>query len=82
MYYMQVKQGAENMIEMYSNGPSRDKKLLADAQQMLQDAKQKIEFIRMQMLRVQQKEERGNADSADCMLIIQHGFLVCVCVSV
>ncbi|KAK2159070.1 hypothetical protein LSH36_159g06031 [Paralvinella palmiformis] len=62
---LKVKQGAENMIEMYSNGPSRDKKLLADAQQMLQDAKQKIEFIRMQMLRVQQKEERGNAESAD-----------------
>ena len=51
------------MIEMYSSGSSKDKKLLADAQQMLQDAKQKIEFIRMQMLRVYNKGEKGNGDA-------------------
>jgi protein kinase N len=49
-----VKQGAENMIAMYSSGNSRDKKMLAEAQQMLMDAKTKIEIIRMQMLKVAQ----------------------------
>uniref|UniRef100_A0A4W4H4X4 protein kinase C n=1 Tax=Electrophorus electricus TaxID=8005 RepID=A0A4W4H4X4_ELEEL len=48
---LKVKQGAENMIQMYSNGSSKDRKLLAAAQQMLQDSKMKIEFIRMQILK-------------------------------
>uniref|UniRef100_A0A8C7WJD3 protein kinase C n=1 Tax=Oncorhynchus mykiss TaxID=8022 RepID=A0A8C7WJD3_ONCMY len=48
---LKVKQGAENMIQMYSNGSSKDRKLLATAQQMLQDSKTKIEFIRMQILK-------------------------------
>uniref|UniRef100_A0A8C8RWA6 protein kinase C n=1 Tax=Pelusios castaneus TaxID=367368 RepID=A0A8C8RWA6_9SAUR len=47
---MKVKQGAENMIHMYSNATSKDRKLLATAQQMLQDSKMKIELIRMQIL--------------------------------
>ncbi|GFN73542.1 serine/threonine-protein kinase n2 [Plakobranchus ocellatus] len=55
---LKVKTGAENMITMYSTGSSRDKKLLATAQQMLSDAKTKIEIIRMQMLKV-------NQDSSD-----------------
>uniref|UniRef100_A0A8C5G605 protein kinase C n=1 Tax=Gouania willdenowi TaxID=441366 RepID=A0A8C5G605_GOUWI len=50
---LKVKQGAENMIQMYSNGPSKDRKLLATAQQMLQDSKTKIEFIRMQILKLE-----------------------------
>ncbi|KAI0239240.1 Serine/threonine-protein kinase N2 [Lamellibrachia satsuma] len=50
-----VKQGTENMIEMYSSGPSKDKKLLAEAQQMFADAKRKIEYIRMQILRSEQR---------------------------
>ncbi|XP_041049457.1 serine/threonine-protein kinase N2-like isoform X1 [Carcharodon carcharias] len=57
---MKVKQGAENMIQMYSNGPSKvlknicfqDRKMLAAAQQMLQDSKIKIDIIRMQILKV------------------------------
>ena len=49
-----VKQGAENLIAMYSTGSSRDRKLLADAQQMLADSKTKIEIIRMQILKVNQ----------------------------
>lgn len=49
-----VKQGAENMISMYSSGSSRDKKLLMEAQQMLSDAKMKIEIIRMQTLKAVQ----------------------------
>lgn len=54
MHLFQVKQGAENMISMYSSGSSRDKKLLAEAQQMLSDAKMKIEIIRMQTLKAAQ----------------------------
>ena len=43
------------MISMYNASGSRDKKLLAEAQQMLSDAKTKIEIIRMQMLRTPQQ---------------------------
>jgi len=42
------------MIAMYSGGAFRDKKMLAEAQQMLKDAKTKTEIIRMQMLKVTQ----------------------------
>ncbi|XP_051893432.1 serine/threonine-protein kinase N2-like [Pristis pectinata] len=49
---MKVKQGAENMIQMYSNGSSKDRKMLAAAQQMLQDSKIKIDIIRMQIIKV------------------------------
>uniref|UniRef100_A0A8U8CG18 Serine/threonine-protein kinase N3 n=1 Tax=Geospiza parvula TaxID=87175 RepID=A0A8U8CG18_GEOPR len=47
---MKVKQGAENMIQMYS--ASKERKLLATAQQMLQDSKTKIEIIRMHIVKV------------------------------
>ncbi|XP_030063769.1 serine/threonine-protein kinase N3 isoform X2 [Microcaecilia unicolor] len=46
---LKVKQGAENMIQMYSSGVSKDRKLLATAQEMLYDSKIKIELIRMQI---------------------------------
>lgn len=61
---LKVKQGAENMIQMYSNGSYKDRKLLATAQQMLQDSKTKIEFIRMQILKASQTSEI-NYDSND-----------------
>jgi len=48
---LKVKQGAENMIERYG-GSSGDKKLLADAQTMLADSRRKIDYIRMQQLRL------------------------------
>ncbi|KAA0719131.1 Serine/threonine-protein kinase N2 [Triplophysa tibetana] len=54
---LKVKQGAENMIQMYSNSSTKDRKLLATAQQMLQDSKTKIEFIRMQILKASQTSE-------------------------
>ncbi|XP_050440224.1 serine/threonine-protein kinase N isoform X2 [Adelges cooleyi] len=58
---LKVKQGAENMIQSLSSSHSRDKKLLADAQQMLSDSKLKIEYLRMAILKgkqtKQQKEE-------------------------
>lgn len=51
---MKVKNGAENMIQMYS-ASLKDKKLLAEAKSMLEDAKSKIEYIRMMMMRVKQQ---------------------------
>ena len=39
---------------MYSSNSSRDRKLLADAQQMLADSKTKIEITRMQIIKVNQ----------------------------
>lgn len=45
------------MIEQYSNGPTRDKKLLAEAQQMLADSKAKIEYIKMRIMKVKQVQE-------------------------
>ncbi|XP_038628244.1 serine/threonine-protein kinase N1 isoform X1 [Tachyglossus aculeatus] len=59
---LKVKQGAENMIHMYSNGSTKDRKLLLTAQQMLQDSKTKIDIIRMQIrkaLQAGQLESQG-----------------------
>ena len=44
-----MKTGAENMIQMYSSGRMRDKKLLTSAKAMLADSKAKIEYIRMRV---------------------------------
>ncbi|TNM97892.1 hypothetical protein fugu_014138 [Takifugu bimaculatus] len=68
---LKVKQGAENMIQMYSNGSSKDRKLLAAAQQMLQDSRTKIEFIRMQILKASQTSELSfeNNDVMDKSII-------------
>ena len=54
---MKVKQGAENMLAMYNAAGSKkkDSKLIAEAQQMLEDSKTKIEIIRMALLREQQQ---------------------------
>ncbi|XP_053138171.1 serine/threonine-protein kinase N3 isoform X2 [Hemicordylus capensis] len=60
---MKVKQGAENMIQMYSSA-TKERKLLATAQQMLQDSKTKIELIRMQIVKVSQSAG-GGADTVD-----------------
>lgn len=62
-----VKQGAENMIQQYCNGPTRDKKLLAEAQQMLADSKAKIEYIKMRIMKVKQvqSEEMDGKGSGD-----------------
>uniref|UniRef100_A0A8C4XRU7 Serine/threonine-protein kinase N3 n=1 Tax=Falco tinnunculus TaxID=100819 RepID=A0A8C4XRU7_FALTI len=59
---MKVKQGAENMIQMYST--SKERKLLATAQQMLQDSKTKIEIIRMHIVKVSQSTG-GMEDTVD-----------------
>ncbi|XP_053540709.1 serine/threonine-protein kinase N1b isoform X1 [Ictalurus punctatus] len=54
---LKVKQGAENMIPIYANGVTKDKKLLQATQQMLQDSKTKIDIIRMQIHKAKQATE-------------------------
>uniref|UniRef100_A0A671PF85 protein kinase C n=1 Tax=Sinocyclocheilus anshuiensis TaxID=1608454 RepID=A0A671PF85_9TELE len=57
---LKVKQGAENMIPIYANGVTKDKKLLQSAQQMLQDSKTKIDIIRMQIRKAMQHHPAGS----------------------
>lgn len=68
-----VKNGAENMIQSISSGHhGRDKKLLAEAHQMLADSKAKIEYLRLKILKVRQnkinnklsEENGGEANTA------------------
>jgi len=40
------------MIKRYGGGSSADKKQLSDAQTMLADSRRKIDYIRMQQLRL------------------------------
>lgn len=56
-----VKQGAENMILTYTNSSVKDRKMLATAQQMLQDSRTKIELLRMQIIKVSQARDGGGA---------------------
>ncbi|XP_075041242.1 serine/threonine-protein kinase N3 isoform X2 [Mixophyes fleayi] len=49
-----VRQGAENIIQMFSSGASKDRKLLATAQQMLHDSRIKTELLRMQIVKLAQ----------------------------
>ncbi|KAL5288831.1 PKN2 family protein [Megaselia abdita] len=56
-----VKYGAENMIQSISSGHhGRDKKLLAEAQQMLDDSKAKIEFLRLRIIKLKQNKDQMN----------------------
>lgn len=48
---LKVKAGAENMIASLGN---RNRKLLAEAQQMLQESKAKIEVLKMRINRAKQ----------------------------
>uniref|UniRef100_A0A8C2HZ07 protein kinase C n=1 Tax=Cyprinus carpio TaxID=7962 RepID=A0A8C2HZ07_CYPCA len=57
---LKVKQGAENMIPIYANGSTKDKKMLQTAQQMLQDSKTKIDIIRMQIRKAVQAYEHDD----------------------
>uniref|UniRef100_A0A452S7G4 REM-1 domain-containing protein n=1 Tax=Ursus americanus TaxID=9643 RepID=A0A452S7G4_URSAM len=70
---LKVKQGAENMIQMYSNGSSKDRKLHGTAQQLLQDSKTKIEVIRMQILQAVQTNELA-FDNGDGIEINCHSY--------
>ncbi|XP_060917045.1 serine/threonine-protein kinase N2 [Labrus mixtus] len=52
-----VKQGAENMIQTYTNSSVKDRKMMSTAQQMLQDSRTKIELLRMQIIKVSQAKD-------------------------
>ncbi|XP_023193943.1 serine/threonine-protein kinase N2-like isoform X2 [Xiphophorus maculatus] len=60
-----VKQGAENMIQTYSSRSFKDRKMLATAQQMLQDSRTKIELLRMQIVKVGQARDEGSSLGPD-----------------
>uniref|UniRef100_A0A1A7ZIV8 Protein kinase N1 n=1 Tax=Nothobranchius furzeri TaxID=105023 RepID=A0A1A7ZIV8_NOTFU len=73
---LKVKQGVENMIPIYANGSTKDKKMLQTAQQMLQDSKTKIDIIRMQIRKAVQATEhtedtQGNHDLCGVELRIE-----------
>lgn len=58
---IKVKNGAENMIQSILNGHhGRDKKLLAEAEQMLSDSKLKIEYLKLRILKVKQNKQLNN----------------------
>ncbi|KAI5089271.1 serine/threonine-protein kinase N2 isoform X1 [Silurus meridionalis] len=54
---LKVKQGAENIIQMYASCSVKDRKMLSTAQQMLQDSRTKIELLRMQIVKVAQARD-------------------------
>ncbi|XP_074474042.1 serine/threonine-protein kinase N2 [Sebastes fasciatus] len=58
-----VKQGAENMIQTYTNSSVKDRKMVTTAQQMLQDSRTKIELLRMQIIKVNQARD-GERDGS------------------
>lgn len=51
---MKVKQGAENMLLMLIKNNDKSKKLKSDAEHMYEDSKQKIDVIKMSILREEQ----------------------------
>ncbi|XP_044753309.1 serine/threonine-protein kinase N isoform X1 [Coccinella septempunctata] len=57
---LKVKQGAENMIQSITG---KDKKLLYEAQQMLQDSKTKIEFLKMKITKMKHDEDSKHRGS-------------------
>lgn len=62
---MKVKNGAENMIQSISGAHhGRDKKLLAEAQQMLADSKAKIEFLKLRILKVRRNGQSSKVSIA------------------
>ena len=63
-----VKAGAENMIRAYYSGNSKDKKLLHEAQQVLQDSKTKLEVLRMKKMRLVAQLETGDIDKHNASL--------------
>lgn len=64
---MKVKNGAENMIQSISIGHhGRDKKLLAEAQQMLDDSKAKIEFLKLRILKVRRNGQTHKVSEIGC----------------
>lgn len=66
---MKIRAGAENMLHTFTQGPKKDKKLSEDAQAMLKDAKLKIEYIKMQLNKV---NNQFNNETSSSSLFGQH----------
>ncbi|KAG9488711.1 hypothetical protein GDO78_004964 [Eleutherodactylus coqui] len=69
---MRMRQGAENMIQMYSNGSVKDKKLLSAAQQMLSESDTKIHILRTQIRRAAQETSAGGAGTSELSCTEMH----------
>jgi len=72
---LKVKAGAENMIETCQKSKS-DRRMLANATQMLEDSRRKIELIQMQLLRAK-REAQGiskhkSSEEAQARLRCEH----------
>ncbi|CAH1101945.1 unnamed protein product [Psylliodes chrysocephalus] len=70
-----VKQGAENMIQSITG---KDKKLLWEAQQMLQDSKKKIEYLKMKITKLKHdidSKSRGSIQDLTDNGDLSHGEL-------
>ncbi|KAM7393387.1 hypothetical protein PAMA_008173 [Pampus argenteus] len=66
-----VKQGAENIIQTYTNSSVKDRKMLSTAQQMVQDSRIKIELLRMQIIKVSQAKD-GDGTHGHPLEMISH----------
>jgi len=74
------------MIQSLTSG-HRDKKLLQEAQQMLDDSRAKIEFLRMRIMKVRQsrQQQRGDAPPPNGETASNKGtyrsllIIICVC---
>ena len=58
-----MKQGAENMLSQFSG--TKDKKLLIEAEELLQDSKAKIEYLKMRILKIKQQAGGDLADKSE-----------------
>ena len=65
---LKIKVGAENMLQSFSNGPKKDKKLCEEAQAMLKDAKLKIEYIKMQLNKTNHTEATNRGEDHICKI--------------
>ncbi len=63
---LKIKVGAENMLQSFSNGPKKDKKLCEEAQAMLKDAKLKIEYIKMQLNKANHNDATNRGEDSIC----------------
>ena len=54
---MKVKHGTENMLQMLLGKDNKSKKMIAEAEQMLEDSKIKIDAIKMNILREKQNDK-------------------------
>ncbi|TEA29597.1 hypothetical protein DBR06_SOUSAS510179, partial [Sousa chinensis] len=63
---LKVKQGAENMTHTYASGTPKEKKLLAAAQQMLQDSQLKVALLRM---KISSLEASGSPEPGEALRV-------------